>query len=282
MGPGPNAAGSGQSLRDVYYGVLWVAFDKAHQFSDEETRFITTLAGQATLAITNARLFLKSEVGRQRLAAILASTPDPILVTDQHQRLILANPATWQVLGITVETEIGQPLEKVIVHKEMLDLLRSHSSKELSAEITLPGGQIYLATASSVLAEGQPVGRICILRDITRIKALDAMKSEFVSTVSHDLRSPLTLMRGYTTMLEMVGQLNEQQTSYVQRILANIEVISKLVNNLLDLGRIDAGVGLEPNNPSAQGDRSLSLGLQAQATQNRITLVVKRRRRFTI
>jgi len=49
------------------------------------------------------------------------------------------------------------------------------------------------------------------------------MKSEFVSTVSHDLRSPLTLMRGYATMLDMVGNLNEQQQSYIRKIIAGVE-----------------------------------------------------------
>jgi signal transduction histidine kinase len=59
------------------------------------------------------------------------------------------------------------------------------------------------------------VGRVCILRDITQLKEIDTLKSDFVSTVSHDLRSPLTLMRGYASMLEMAGELNEQQKNYV-------------------------------------------------------------------
>ena len=54
-------------------------------------------------------------------------------------------------------------------------------------------------------AEGRTVGRVCILRDVTQLKEIDTLKSDFVSTVSHDLRSPLTLMRGYATMLEMAG-----------------------------------------------------------------------------
>src|SRR3990170_8289847 len=89
------------------------------------------------------------------------------------------------------------------------------------------------------------MGRVCVLRDITQFKELDALKSDFVSTVSHDLRSPLTLIRGYATMLQMVGDLNEQQSGYVRKILDGVESMSRLVNNLLDLGRIEAGVGLQ-------------------------------------
>jgi PAS domain-containing protein len=60
---------------------------------------MATLASQAAVAAANARLFTNAEIGRQRLAAILASTPDPVLVTDQQNRLFLANPAAWRSPG---------------------------------------------------------------------------------------------------------------------------------------------------------------------------------------
>ncbi|MCK7481518.1 MAG: HAMP domain-containing histidine kinase [Candidatus Moduliflexus flocculans] len=86
---------------------------------------------------------------------------------------------------------------------------------------------------------------MCILRDVSQLKEIDTLKSDFVSTVSHDLRSPLTLMRGYATMLEMAGSLNDQQKNYVKMIVQGVDNMAKLVNNLLDLGRIDFGVGLQ-------------------------------------
>jgi len=97
-----------------------------------------------------------------------------------------------------------------------------------------------------------------------------------VATVSHDLRSPLTLMRGYATMLEMVGELNEQQQGYVKKIISGVENMSRLVNNLLDLGRIDLGVGLQVENVSVLDiiERATS-ALQLQATQKNIALSVE-------
>jgi signal transduction histidine kinase len=83
-----------------------------------------------------------------------------------------------------------------------------------------------------------------VLRDITHYKQLDTLKSEFVDTVSHDLRAPITLVSGYNSMLNMVGELNEQQKNYVEKIKAGLESMRTLVTNLLDLGRIDAGIGL--------------------------------------
>lgn len=258
----------------LYYGTLWIAYDQPHVFSEEEVRFVVTLGGQAALAAANARLFLTAEIGRQRLESILASSPDPVLVTDQRDQLVLANPAAWQVLGLSMEeTDHGRPIDQVVKEPELVNLLRTSNAEKLSMEISLPGGRVFLATATPVLAEGQRVGRVCVLRDVTHFKELDALKSEFVSTVSHDLRSPLTLMRGYATMLEMVGQLNDQQNSYVQKIISGVESMSRLVNNLLDLGRIESGVGLQLETINIQDVVERVTGsLQLQAAQKRIQL----------
>lgn len=258
---------------NMYYGALWMAYDQPHTFSEEEVRFLVTIGSQAALAIANARLFLNAEIGRQRLAAILASSPDPMLVIDQRDRLLLANPAAWQAIGISDEVLEGQPIEQVLSHSELIDLLRASGDEKQSKEISLPDGRVYMATATPVLAEGQRVGRVCAMRDITHFKELDALKSDFVATVSHDLRSPLTLIRGYATMMEMVGQLNEQQVTYVSKIITGVESMSRLVNNLLDLGRIEAGVGLQPEMVVIDDIIDRVVGaLQLQAAQKRITL----------
>ncbi|MFZ6029393.1 MAG: ATP-binding protein [Chloroflexota bacterium] len=259
--------------KEMYYGALYLLFDTPHQFTNDEQRFLITLANQAALAAANARLFLGSEIERQRLEAILASTPDPVIVTDQQNRLLLANPAAWQATELVPEACIGQPLEQVLNMPTLVNLLRYSANKQQSAEVTLPDKRIYLATACTVIAEGHPVGRVCVMRDITHFKEVDALKSEFVSTVSHDLRSPLTLMRGYATMLEMVGNLNEQQTSYVRKIITSVETMSRLVNNLLDLGRIEAGIDLQLEIISINDIAERVIGaLQLQATQKHIQL----------
>jgi signal transduction histidine kinase/HAMP domain-containing protein len=229
---------------NTFYGTMWLAFDTPHQFTNEEVRFLTTLAGLAAMAAANTQLFLNAEIGRQRLASILDSTPDPVLVTDQKNRLLLANPAAWQLLNIGAEVGEGQPVSQVIQRPELVRLLSTIVEDKLSAEVPFPDGKVYLAMASSVYAEGQRAGRICVLRDITYFKEVDTLKSEFVATVSHDLRSPLMMMRGYITMLEMVGELNDQQTGYMRKIMKGVEDMTRLVNNLLDLGRIEAGVDL--------------------------------------
>lgn len=258
-----------------YYGALWVAYDHPRNFSEEEIRFLTTLSSEAALAATSARLYATAEVGRQRMEAVLASTPEPVLVTDEKACLLLLNPAAVQVPGLILSAIEGHPIKEVVGPKDLVDLLTMPMIERISSrEISMDNGKIFYASVSPVVAEGRPVGRVCTMRDITHFKELEQLKSDFVATVSHDLRSPLTLMRGYATMLQMVGELNEQQKGYVRKIVSGVENMTRLVNNLLDLGRIEAGIGLQikrvlVNEVSGEVINSLQL----QAVQKDIHLV---------
>jgi PAS domain S-box-containing protein len=256
-----------------YYGALWLAYDRLHAFSDEETRYFTTLASQAALAAANANLFLSAEVGRQRLAAILESTPDPVLVTDSQNRLLLANPAARKAFGADISLEASRDVKSLLSIERLVQLLENDAPDRQSAEITLPDGRTYLAIASSTMMNGQRGGRVCVMRDITEFKELDALKSDFVSTVSHDLRSPLTLIHGYATMLQMVGELNDQQANYASKIVSGIENMSRMVTNLLDLGRIEAGVGLKLELvPVRDVTEQAASALQHQANQRHVNV----------
>lgn len=262
----------------VRYGVLWVAFDKAHKFTNEERRFIRSVAGQAALAAYNARLYLSAQLGRTRMEAILASTLEPLLVTDHQDQLLLVNPAAQKLLGKSNEELIGKPVAEIIEQETLKKLLIAEDSETVPAsfEVTFPNNQVYFTTASPVVVDEKKMGRVCLLRDITHYKELDAMKSEFVDTVNHDLRAPLTTMRGYATMLDMVGDLNEQQSRYVKKIVQGVENMSRLVNTLLDLGRIEAGVGLKLELlPITDVVHQVSEALRMEAVQKQIDYQIR-------
>ena len=259
-----------------YYGVVWAGYEQPRMFSDSDVRFVTTLAGQAALAVANAHLYLNVEASRRQLEAVLNSTSDPVLVTDHRNRLLLTNRAAQIALGQNIDNSSGLDTEKVIKLRPLLVLLQGTHTQIQSTEIMLADKRTYLATASSVMVEGRQIGRVCIMRDVTHFKELDSMKSEFVATVSHDLRSPLTLMRGYATMLEMVGELNEQQQGYVRKIISGVENMSRLVNNLLDLGRIEIGVGLQVEHVTVLDIiERVTSALQLQASQKNIALKIE-------
>ena len=259
-----------------YFGVLWAAYKKQHVFSEADISFQTTLASQAALAVANIRLFLAVEASRRQLETVLNSTPDPVLVTDAANRLILANPAASQLFGVNIRRGERQDLQRTIPIKTLYELLQASSDNGRTSEINMPDGKTYLATASAMIADDRTVGRVCIMRDISQLKEIDTLKSEFVSTVSHDLRSPLTLMRGYATMLEMAGELNDQQKNYAKMIVQGVDNMAKLVNNLLDLGRIELGVGLQVESiPVLDIVERVTGSLQMNAREKEITLSVE-------
>jgi PAS domain S-box-containing protein len=227
-----------------YLGTLWVGFNQPHPFTQTEVNFVSTLAGQAALAVSNAHLYEASEGGRQQLQAILASSPDAVLVTDSQQRIMLINPAAEATFEVTARSAVGRPLSEVINRTELMELMQE-TEMATPREVPLPDGRTLFASASPILAaDGGLLGRVAVLRDVTYFKQLDELKSEFVATVSHDLRVPLTYMRGYATMLPMVGQLNPKQTEFATKIVGGIEQMRELIEDLLDLNRIEAGVGL--------------------------------------
>jgi PAS domain S-box-containing protein len=228
--------------------VMWVGFGTVRQFDDSDIDLLSTLASQTAVLVENARLFQNAEGERRRLAAILASTTDAVLVTDRENRVLLINPAAEQAFGIASEHVLEQridhaPLPEALagVLEEPLDL-----DEALTRELSLTDGRTLYANVSAILtADGQHLGRVAVMRDITHLKELDELKSDFVATVSHDLRAPLTFMRGYAAMLPTAGDLNRRQREYIERILHGVGQMSNLVDDLLDLGRIEAGVGLE-------------------------------------
>lgn len=209
--------------------------------------------GRLGAAFEQMRVKLKEsfeaiERERGRLKAILDSTTDAILVTDSQGRLILANPAAEHAFGIKAAEVVTRPLRQAIANESLAQLFTrpAGDQKAVVEEIPLPDGRTLYASAATITdGDGRTIGRVAVMRDITALKELDAMKDEFVATVSHDLRSPLTFMRGYVTMIPTAGELNEKQQEFVARILRGIDQMSELIDDLLSIGRIEAGVGIE-------------------------------------
>jgi two-component system NtrC family sensor kinase len=89
------------------------------------------------------------------------------------------------------------------------------------------------------------VGILATLHDITYLKELDRIKTDFVNMVSHDLRSPLTAILGYVELIQRAGEVSPQQTEFIERIRLSVNNITALITDLLDLGRIEVGLDEE-------------------------------------
>ncbi len=184
------------------------------------------------------------EAEHHKLEAVLANTEDVVLLVQESDanRVILANRAACEAFGIEGHAT-GRPLADISCDEILTDVFHrvKVSGKPAHAEIPLPDDRTLNAHVTPIPG----VGRVAVMQDITHLKELDRMKSEFVTTVSHDLRSPLTSVKGFADLLPMAGPFNEQQMDFLNKIHHGIETITDLITDLLDLGRIEAEVNLE-------------------------------------
>jgi PAS domain S-box-containing protein len=227
-------------------GILWMGFRSSHLLGEAEWTYLYILAGQAAIAIANARSFEAARRGREWLAAILASTPDPVLVVDRELRLQLANPAAQEMSSSLTRDAIGSPLDQMEQPAGLVDLLReyNHPDAQKVMEFAAESGQVYSPSISEVRTEnGEMTGWVLVLRDITHFKRLHDSMSDFLSTVSHDMRSPLTYMKGFLDMLGMVGELNDKQREFVGKIAGGVTQMSDLVEKVLEAGKLDPMTG---------------------------------------
>jgi PAS domain S-box-containing protein len=176
--------------------------------------------------------------------SILSSIPDPLVVIDQNRCVMLLNPAAEQVFNIPADAARGMSIQDVIQSDELLSLIDNKNGS--NAEWTTDDNKTFVPRAEPIRdPNGNTEGWVIALRDITHYKKLNRNQSEFTRIVSHDLRSPLTSMQGFANMLELglVGELNEKQAHFVDKILSGITQMTALVDNIQDAGRYDPETG---------------------------------------
>jgi PAS domain S-box-containing protein len=181
-----------------------------------------------------------SEAERTRLEIVFNNIHDSVMILNQENVILLVNPAMCRAFGINTQTAVGKPVLDVITHPDVLALITHADTNDPYQyhEVSFPDGRVGNAQFTAI----QGVGYALTMQDITYLKEVDRLRSEFVHTVSHDLRSPLTSVIGYSELVERVGPLNETQREFITRIQDSIQHITSLINDLLDLGSIEAGM----------------------------------------
>ena len=228
-------------------GVAHLASHKAEDFAGNALRVFSLAVSHIAAALENGRLFREVEEERARLAAFLSSTTDLIIVVDRVGRVVLANPAAREVFGQGKEWENHLLLE--IVQNEALSDLFSEAMhhQAVFGEVPLPDGRTFYANLSPISGgdEEQANGWVAAMQDITYFKELDRMKTDFINAVSHDLRSPLSGVLIATHLVSQAGEVNEQQQEFLTTIEQRVAAMTELIDDLLDVGRIEAGVDME-------------------------------------
>ncbi|HET9588332.1 MAG TPA: ATP-binding protein [Anaerolineales bacterium] len=210
-----------------------------------------------------------SEAERSRLELVFDHIHDSVMLLDKEKNILLLNPSMCRNFGLNAKTSIGQPVLGVLKHPDLLALLtRADTQHSLNYyEVTFPDGRI----GNAQITEIDDVGYAVTMQDITYLKEMDRVRSEFVHTVSHDLRSPLTSVMGYSELMERVGPLNENQLDFLNRIREGIQHITSLVNDLLDLGNVEAGFDTQREFVQLEGVLSYTLDmLQGQIKSKRL------------
>jgi len=159
--------------------------------------------------------------------------------------MLLMNAVAREAFDILDESVFQQQhILDVIPGKALAELWshRDNTAYPSTGEIPLADGRTFHANLTSV----PNVGYVIVMQDITALKELNQMKTEFVSVVSHDLRSPLQLICTYANMITDAGPANSQQKEFLAGINRGVQKMSDLIDDLLDLAKIEAGVDMEP------------------------------------
>jgi len=227
-------------IEDRVRGVLGVDNRKSTQtFTQDQVALLSALADYAAIAIENASLYRGTEIEKNKLRTILTRIKDGVIVVGQDRRIQLINRTARATFGLGNRSVESQLVEETFDHPALLELLKDWGrTYPYRSEITLENGQVLNAQLTAI----PDVGIVVTIQDITQYKELDRIKSEFVNTVSHDLRSPLTSILGYIYLIEQAGSVNDQQSEYIQRVILSVQGITDLITDLLDLGRIESGL----------------------------------------
>ena len=223
-------------------GLLILTHEQTGYFTLEHQLLFQAIASQAAIAIENAQLYEVLLHEQQRSAAVLQGAADAILMFDEDGCLSLLNPAAER-LFTDYEAKIGLPLARGCGYDGLIEHLEETftSGKPKTAEIIWPDERVFTALFTPI-EEG---GCVVLLHDISHFKILERVKNEFISTASHDLRNPITTISGFAQLLSQAGPLNERQEDFAQRIQAAAGHMRELVQNLLDLAKMDMGLELK-------------------------------------
>jgi len=181
--------------------------------------------------------------------AILASMAEGVLAVDQDERILSLNAAAAELIGVSREQAVGRSLQEVVrnpaLQRLVSDVLRRQAAA--SDEIQLlqsPEEPRLLHAQGSVLydAAENPHGALVVLHDLTRLKQLENVRRDFVANVSHELKTPVTSIKGYVeTLLDGTVDRPEDVSRFLQIIAAQADRLQALIDDLLTLSRLDEG-----------------------------------------
>ena len=261
----PIVGGAGESL-----GVILMQSPVEGVFDEPELRLVEAAAVQLGNALNNAELYRLIREQAERVGsmlraqqieaakneAILEGIADGVMVADENGKVILFNAAAERILSIGREQALGRPQDGILglygsAAREWLAQIGqwrenpgAYGTEEFLVHRMEVGRRFVSVHLSPVVSPSQEfLGVVSVFRDITSEVEADRAKSDFVSTVSHELRTPMTSIVGYVDLVLMgaTGPVSDMQRDFLKRVKTNAERLTTLVNDLLDISRIETG-----------------------------------------
>lgn len=239
--------------RDRVIGAIYLGDTREDfHFGEREIQLTTSFAHFAATAIENARLYQGMQEKSDELEAVVRGIGDGVIVTDPHEHLVMANPIAARVFRLGDELASSTPLSEAVNHTGLIEVIRETVEGDgqpviREIEIATKRGdeqRTFQALAAPVLGEkGRPRGVVTVLRDITSQKELERLKSNFLSVVSHELKTPLHSIKGFVDIILMgkTGEVNDLQRDFLGTVKDQTVQLQNLINDLLEFSRLESG-----------------------------------------
>ncbi|MFV0437157.1 MAG: ATP-binding protein [Desulfopila sp.] len=183
---------------------------------------------------------------RNQLETVFSSMVEAVIAIDSQERVISINTAAAELLGINRQTALGKVVPEIIrnshLQEQVQHILTTMASVEDEIVLKEPGGDRYLQTNVVTLNDGkdESVGVLVVMNDVTKLRKLERIRSDFVGNVSHELRTPITSIQGYVETL-LDGALDEREDAvrFLEIVLRQSQRLNAIIDDLLALSRIE-------------------------------------------
>jgi PAS domain S-box-containing protein len=223
-------------------GVLAVYATVPREWREEEIEALLAVAASTSAALSNAELYQRAVLERERSVAILANIVDGIVAVDRDGKVVLWNNSAELITGVPARAALGRAPFDVL--QRSLDAPDGSRGDRL-VPIMRGREEVFLSVTEAVMRDplGAVAGRIFAFRDISGDRLVEQVKSDFVSTVSHELRTPLTSIYGFAeTLLRQDVMFGEKERlTFLRYIASESQRLTSIVDTLLNVARLDTG-----------------------------------------
>ncbi len=250
-------------LDRITIGVLSV-YNKRYgaEFIEEDVRLLERLSRNAAAVIANAQMFQELVEEKEKLVHTIESLYAGLMLVNESGRIMQMNARARQIFNISNDPS-GKHFREVLNHEKALDILSrlletspnsGEEDSNVAEEISVTDPEtdeerIFQMHSAPVRGEDNKlIGIAIILNDITELRNLDRMKTEFVAIAAHELRTPMTPIKGFISMLaqdEFDSFSFEERKEYYDIIEQNVDRLNRLINDLLNVTRIERGIALQ-------------------------------------